>query len=617
MQQLLTIELDKGGLRRSQEAELRNCVLLGSSFTRQYWYQHKGLEWFEVNGKPEAHQIVHWDCPVVSPIPLQMMLPDTKALNADVQRWNGIGYRLSLSLDQIRDMFASGEYTLNKTEFDERLADGGSINRFSDDSDLLDKDELVTPSDKRRFLEAWIWYGKAPHKKYGLTEVRLTILTEVGTDDPSAGLLVKLLYGSELPDGIRPFACSHWNPMNGALGGGVLDQNEDLLKIISQLQCMLVDNLRITCLPINVTNAMSGIMEQINGRGGLVTPGATYESDPSVPASEALVPINLGTGNSQLLFQALQYFLQQWERRTITDSFMGSASKENTATEATIMQRQSQRPIMTRATWYAQDLLEPAITQCLMFIQRNRKDNQQILIRNSSGVEVPAIITPEEISQGKYRCFITMTHQDSMKQARAQTLKDLLPIFQNLEPNFQARGADVDYAEISMRILELSEIQNPERIVRVIGPPEQALKQQLQQLQQQLMQTQEQLQKAQQQGEKRPSESISFKDLPPDGQIQMAAQAGIQLDPQLLMMLQMQQQAAQMQSTGPEGPGPGPEDQGPPPSGMMGGGGGMMPSPSDMPMAENGGPMGEVPDDANINAQMLQEIARQNQGGMP
>ena len=32
-----------------------------------------------------------------------------------------------------------------------------------------------------------------------------------------------------------------------------------------------------------------------------------------------------------------------------------------------------------------------------------------------------------------------------------------------------------------------------------------------------------------QNGEDKPSESIGFKDLPPDGQVQMAAQAGIQI----------------------------------------------------------------------------------------
>lgn len=48
-----------------------------------------------------------------------------------------------------------------------------------------------------------------------------------------------------------------------------------------------------------------------------------------------------------------------------------------------------------------------------------------------------------------------------------------------------------------------------------------------------------------QEEEKKPSESISFKDLPVDGQIQMAAQAGIQLDPAVLIGEKMQQQRQQ------------------------------------------------------------------------
>jgi len=39
---------------------------------------------------------------------------------------------------------------------------------------------------------------------------------------------------------------------------------------------------------------------------------------------------------------------------------------------------------------------------------------------------------------------------------------------------------------------------------------------------------------------KPPSESIQFKDMPPDGQVQMAAQAGIKLDPQALAEKQAQ-----------------------------------------------------------------------------
>lgn len=41
-------------------------------------------------------------------------------------------------------------------------------------------------------------------------------------------------------------------------------------------------------------------------------------------------------------------------------------------------------------------------------------------------------------------------------------------------------------------------------------------------------------------GEDKPSESIGFKDLPPDGQVQMAKQAGIKLDPSALQQLQQQ-----------------------------------------------------------------------------
>jgi hypothetical protein len=57
---------------------------------------------------------------------------------------------------------------------------------------------------------------------------------------------------------------------------------------------------------------------------------------------------------------------------------------------------------------------------------------------------------------------------------------------------------------------------------------------------------QQAMQGGQQDGQNKVSESISFKDLPPDGQVQMAGQAGIQLDP--AQMAQMPQQQGKPQS---------------------------------------------------------------------
>lgn len=70
-------------------------------------------------------------------------------------------------------------------------------------------------------------------------------------------------------------------------------------------------------------------------------------------------------------------------------------------------------------------------------------------------------------------------------------------------------------------------------------PNKEELKQRVQQQQQMIM-----MQAQQQQG-KGPSESINFKDLPPEGKIQMAAQAGIKLSPQGVMMQQAQQTPSQ------------------------------------------------------------------------
>jgi hypothetical protein len=46
---------------------------------------------------------------------------------------------------------------------------------------------------------------------------------------------------------------------------------------------------------------------------------------------------------------------------------------------------------------------------------------------------------------------------------------------------------------------------------------------------------------------KEPSQSISFKDLPPEGQTQLAAKAGIQITPQQVQQVKAETQQAQVQ----------------------------------------------------------------------
>ena len=120
-----------------------------------------------------------------------------------------------------------------------------------------------------------------------------------------------------------------------------------------------------------------------------------------------------------------------------------------------------------------------------------------------------------------------------------------------------ADGADLpkDKTWIMQQTLELFKMQTmtPSQLWQTLadlGYPnaKQFFKQaQEQEAQAQQMQAQQaQMQQQPQQQQKGPSESIAFKDLPPEGQAQMAAQAGIQITPQHIVQNQANQQQSQM-----------------------------------------------------------------------
>ena len=120
--------------------------------------------------------------------------------------------------------------------------------------------------------------------------------------------------------------------------------------------------------------------------------------------------------------------------------------------------------------------------------------------------------------------------------------------WQILEPQMEAKGKMIDIAELYQRSIIVSGLQDWEKIVvdkqvaNAVDPnaPVQdpnAIAGQMPQMpgQPQMPQVPGMPQGPQapaQPVEKGPSESINFKDLPPEGKVQLAAKAGIQLDPQ-------------------------------------------------------------------------------------
>ena len=598
-------DLDRARLKDGQRTCLHNLALLGTVYLKTSWYEHTGMQWVTDGKKTWPEPVVYWDCPLVEEIQLEDILPDKEARHRDIQRWSGIGHIVSRTYEEVKDGFRNGRYHLNETDFDD-LFENAKTGTSRPTSDYSRDSDAETITDERSFLRVWEWHGKVPHEKWGLTEVVAAFAVDRDSDDPSTGVLIKLVYGAALPDGRRPFDTEQYVPQAGPFGLGMIDVAEEIIWQISRLQNMLIDNLNVTAVPSWVEEAFAGIKAQIKEDGGFYRPGRIYTAKSGSNPATALVPFPTGTFNIQWVFQAITYWIQQFELKTLAYQIGGGSREGNTATEAQIQQNQSQRPILVRTRWYSENALEPALEKCLSLVQQNRLQDQTITVRNGSGMEVPATVTAKEIQNGTFKIRVAITKNDTRSISKAQSIERGMQMIQNLDPLLQRENSQAVYAELIRRYLDLIEVEGSTDIIRTLGSVEQGLMQQIQQLQQQI----EQMQKAG--PAKGPSESISFKDLPPDGQIQMAAQAGIKLDPQILMLQRLQQVMPAQPSPGgipDEGLGPPGPSQGPPP--------GMPPGMIPPDVGADGGPMGPMQNDTNMQLAQTQMDAQANQGGMP
>jgi hypothetical protein len=105
-----------------------------------------------------------------------------------------------------------------------------------------------------------------------------------------------------------------------------------------------------------------------------------------------------------------------------------------------------------------------------------------------------------------------------------------------MNPALGAFVTDEDRYNAYTDWLEKDGVKDPDRYSTA---PMEVAQDKLMQLQQQILQMQQQVEAGQNGGDKKsPSMSIGYNDLPPEGQIQMAAQAGIQLDPRAVVQKQ-------------------------------------------------------------------------------
>lgn len=158
-------------------------------------------------------------------------------------------------------------------------------------------------------------------------------------------------------------------------------------------------------------------------------------------------------------------------------------------------------------------------------IQEQYPDVMEMVKVYKSGKAGKVTVTSKDLGAGKTKYKYSIDAGTSLKedtQQINQTLDSMITLFTEHPQIIQAMAQSkqpktVDFGELISQWVNTSGLQDPSKIVIDIAPPQATPPSQGQ---------------AQQQAQPMPKESMNFKDLPPDGQVQMAKQAGIQLNPQ-------------------------------------------------------------------------------------
>jgi len=199
----------------------------------------------------------------------------------------------------------------------------------------------------------------------------------------------------------------------------------------------------------------------------MVAPKSRLEPD-------GLTPIEVPNFQAQVIFEVINFLIQLLEKRTITETFQGLGGKRQTATEASMLQQQSQQPVQARTDLLARVFLEPAFNICMAMVCEFVVDDQTFYVRDAANQMQPVTITLEELRNHKYVVTTTLTRQDASRIARMQSLERIMPQAAQMEPLVMRDGRRISFSEIFQRYLDAMDLDGVDRILVQMTPQEQA-----------------------------------------------------------------------------------------------------------------------------------------------
>jgi hypothetical protein len=467
LQELLLSRLAQGQIHVRLYEILQSLVLYGSVYAKVFWYSkdvtrhlwnHETLEVIDAEERI-------YDCPIVQVIPLDRILVDWTANHGDVQRHGGIGHRVDRTYEQILEKFSRRVYNLNRSEFLRRWKDASAEAQPEAEGLARDADSENLDQEVIRRLTVWEWHGEVPTED-GHRECICTIVTERGSKTPQDGVMVRLAEAPVLWSGLRPFLAAHYTPLPGPFGMGAVESNLDLIHSISQFISQSQDNARLTANAQLIVRRGSSAARQIGAENDTVYPGKVWTVDDPGDI-QPFPPLNFPQQDVNSLINYLNGLLEK--RTTVSDMTLGVSTRSKSATEAHILQEAALAPFTTRSDLFARSFLEPLGTLALSMLQQFLLDDQFITVRDSGGMEIPLVVTPEEIQSGQYRVVATVTRQESTRLAKAQSIERALPNLAKFQPMLAEEGVRISFSELLKRYLDLIGVDGADRIFNRIA----------------------------------------------------------------------------------------------------------------------------------------------------
>lgn len=181
--------------------------------------------------------------------------------------------------------------------------------------------------------------------------------------------------------------------------------------------------------------------------------------------------------------QLIQELRDVFQRSTVTDTFVGMSGTRKTASEAAILQQQASQPSSTFAMLFVKDYLEPLLNLALYQLQNNMTSDETITVRGRDGQSQVLTVSSDEVRNGKFRAVVTLTEQDALSAAKAQSIERMLPVLQQMEPMLAREGIQVKYGELMQLWLNFLGTEGTERALSQLTHEEQTQAQMQQQMQ--------------------------------------------------------------------------------------------------------------------------------------